>query len=186
MKFDDSFLDELEALRSRLRTLELKLGAAEREALPDHDFDVLLTESYGARLAFRLDQVRVVVPAAELAPLPEAPEWLLGLLTLRGRSIPAVDVATRLGANDRRLDPSDLIVVTATRDRELAFVVQRVDGVTAVRRDSVESSVHETPHAPYVLGTFHDGGQSVLVIGISHLVGQISELGLGRVEAEAS
>jgi chemotaxis signal transduction protein len=127
-----------------------------------------------------------VVPAAELAPLPEAPEWLFGLLTLRGRSIPAVDVATRLGASARQLDPSDLIVVTETLGRELAFVVQRVDGVTAVRRDSVESSVHETPHAPYVLGTFNENGHSVLVIGLSHLVSQLSEQNFDRVEAEAS
>ncbi len=185
MKFDESLLDELETLRTRLRALELRLGAAEREALPDHDFDVLLTESFGARLAFLLDQVRVVVPAAELAPLPEAPEWLLGLLTLRGRSIPVVDVATRLGASNRELDPSDLIVVTETNERELAFVVQRVDGVTAVERDRVESSVHETPHAPYVLGTFHTDGHSVLVIGISHLIGQLSELGSVGAEARA-
>jgi purine-binding chemotaxis protein CheW len=184
VKFDDSLLDELDTLRTRLRALELKLGAAEREALPDTDFDVLLTESHGARIAFLLAHVRVVVPAAELAPLPEAPEWLFGLLSLRGRSIPAIDVATRLGASQRKLDPSDLIVVTETRGRELAFVVQRVDGVTAVKRDSVESSVHEAPHAPYVLGTFHSGGQSVLVIGTSHLVGQLPEL--GGVEAEAS
>jgi chemotaxis signal transduction protein len=185
VKFDESLLDELDTLRTRLRALELRLGAVEREALPDTGFDVLLTESFGARLAFLLDQVRVVVPAAELAPLPEAPEWLLGLLTLRGRSIPVVDVATRLGAHDRKLDPSDLIVVTETEGRELAFVVQRVDGVTAVKRDSVESSVHETPHAHYVLGTFHSAGHSVLVIGISHLVGQLSELASTSVEAAA-
>jgi hypothetical protein len=32
VKFDDSFLDELVTLRGQLRALELKLGAAEREA----------------------------------------------------------------------------------------------------------------------------------------------------------
>jgi chemotaxis signal transduction protein len=186
VKFDESLLDELDTLGTRLRARELRLGAAEREALPDEDFDVLLTESFGARLAFLLDQVRVVVPAAELAPLPAAPEWLLGLLALRGRSIPVIDLATRLGANERRLDPNDLFVVTETNGRELAFVVQRVDGVTSVKRDSLESSVHETLDARDVLGAFHSAGHSVLVIGISHWVGQLSELPSASAECGAA
>lgn len=47
--------------------------------------------------ALPLVNVREVVPAPAVTPVPGAPAWLLGVANLRGQILPVLDTAHRLG-----------------------------------------------------------------------------------------
>jgi purine-binding chemotaxis protein CheW len=57
----------------------------------------LVVEAGGQRFAWELTAIREIVPARAVTRLPGSPEWVLGLLNLRGAVLTVVDLAARLG-----------------------------------------------------------------------------------------
>lgn len=160
---------EVDALRGRLAQLEARLKKTyERTRLVGREAAVLLVDAGSIKGALELERVQEVVPAATLSPLPEAPDWVLGTLNLRGKSVPVVHVAHRLGGAARTLALSDLIVVVTTESGTAGLVVSRVGAVKVIRPQE-DLSLQEAPHAPYVIGSFNDGAVARLVLGVAEL-----------------
>lgn len=160
---------EVDALRGRLSQLEARLKKAYvRPQLGGRDASVLLVDVGELKAALELDRVREVVPAATLSPLPEAPDWVLGTLNLRGKSVPVVHVAHRLGGTAKALALSDLIVIVTTESGMAGLVVSQVGAVKIIRSQE-DTSILEAPHAPYVIGSFNDGTVARLILGVAEL-----------------
>jgi chemotaxis signal transduction protein len=160
---------EVDALRGRLSQLEARLKKTyARRQLNGRDTSVLLVDVGDLRAALELDRVREVVPAATLSPLPEAPEWVLGTLNLRGKSVPVVHVAHRLGGAQMALALSDLIVIVTTELGTAGLVVSQVGAVKVIHSQE-DTSILEAPHAPYVVGSFNDGATARLILGVAEL-----------------
>ena len=171
MSIEGELRNELQSLRGRLAQLEARLGEElERSAELPATFEILLVRIGSTNAGFALDAVREVVPMAELVPIPEAPRWVLGLLNVRGKSLPVVDVRARLEPEAQPPGPSDLIVIVSTRLGVAGLVVDEVSTVQRLARAAIEASVHGTPHAAYVLGTFTHAGQSTVLLGVPELL----------------
>lgn len=73
--------------------------------------------------AVSLDDVVEVVLAVAVQPVPQAPDWLLGLANLRGDTVPVVDLRARFGLGPTSIRLSTPIVVVRRDDRLLGLVV---------------------------------------------------------------
>lgn len=87
----------------------------------------------GANFALPVAPVVEILEMSEVAPLPRAPEYLMGLIDRRGTSVPVVDLRRLLG----HADLSDtmetrLIVLQLTPTEAPRMVGLRVDRVTEV------------------------------------------------------
>lgn len=177
---------EVDALRGRLAQLEARLKKTyERTNISGRDTSVLLVDVGSLKGALELKRVQEVVPAATLSPLPEAPDWVLGTLNLRGRSVPVVHVAHRLGGATKALALSDLIVVVATESGTAGLVVSQVGAVKVIKTQD-DTSLLETSHAPYVIGSFNDGSVARLVLGVTELFRHTELSSLVQAETEGS
>lgn len=87
-----------------------------------------------AAYAVSVEHVREIVRMRELTPIPRAPAWLLGVVSLRGEIVEVLDLRRRLGLGASTPDRSNRIVV-------LHGDVDRVAGLLV---DSV-SEVHRVP-----------------------------------------
>lgn len=97
--------------------------------------DLLVFEIGGARLGLPLAEVREVLPALALAPLPGAPELVEGVADVRGEAVAVLDVRARFGLGARAMAASDHIVVAAARDGKRSRPVGlRVDRAVDVAR----------------------------------------------------
>lgn len=176
---------EVDALRARLTALEARLHKSHKNGRPPGaEIEVLFLSVGTLQAAFELDAVCEVVPAAELAPLPEAPSWVLGTLNLRGATLPVVDIASRLGSQAPGLGLSDIIVIVSTEHGTAGVVVSEVGTIKSVRLDQ-RAAFLETPHASYVVGTFSHAGQARLLLGVPELL-RHSELALIIGQGQAS
>ncbi len=171
MSIERELKSELAALRSKLASLEARLERETRHspALPDA-LPVLLVRVGELSAALSLETVNEVVPAAELGDLPEAPDWVLGLLNVRGSIVPVVDLRARLQGRAPELALGDLIVIVATRLGSAGLAVEEVENVVLLQRAELESSLHEAPHASYVLGTFSRAGRTTVLLGVPELL----------------
>ena len=97
-------------------------------------------EKYGIDIM----EVKEIVRNQEVRPVPNSPLWVQGLLNLRGRIIPIIDLhkrfqITRLPYEDDEGDPGGIMVITL-EGRELGIVIDKI-----LRVLSIESSDLQAP-----------------------------------------
>jgi len=79
--------------------------------------------------ALPLASVDRIVRAVEVAPLPGAPEVILGAICVEGRHVPVLSLRRRLALPDREILESDQFVLARLNGREVALVIDEVAGV---------------------------------------------------------
>lgn len=161
---------EVDSLYARLATLEARLRKSTKSGrAPGAQVEVLFITIGDLEAAFELEAVREVVPAALLAPLPEAPSWVMGTLNLRGTSIPVVHMGARMNHAEPILGVDDLIVVVSTELGAAGFAVDQVGTIVSVKLDD-SASLLETRHAAYVVGSFSQDNKARLLLGVQELL----------------
>lgn len=76
-----------------------------------HDSHLVIFVLDGRRYAVPLRQVERVVRAVEVTPLPEAPPYLQGAVSVEGRALPVLNVRRRFGLPERPVAVSDHFVI---------------------------------------------------------------------------
>jgi purine-binding chemotaxis protein CheW len=111
-----------------------------------------------------------VVRMAALAPVPDAPPHVLGLLDLRGRVVPVLDLRRRLGLAAAEPGLSTPICVVEAGGRGFGLVA---DTVTDVRPllGPVERLADAPDDSP-VAGVAHVDGRLVSVLDPAELAGR--------------
>src|SRR5260370_42297634 len=76
-------------------------------------------ETYGVRIA----AVREIVRVPESTSVPSAPDLIEGVINLRGKIIPVMDLRKRLGQTDIHPDTKNRILVVDLDNRMLGLLV---------------------------------------------------------------
>ena len=90
-------------------------------------------EHYGLPIASVREIIRYVSPSATAA----ASGLIRGMMNLRGRTLPVVDLSSRLG-RELETGPDTRILVLEAKDRALGLIVDRVDGIRAVPVEQID------------------------------------------------
>ncbi|CAM4449640.1 purine-binding chemotaxis protein CheW [Corallococcus exiguus] len=114
--------------------------------------EVLLFTLERQRYGLPVEDVRELVRAARLTPLPQAPDVVEGLLNLRGELLPVLDLRRRFRHPARALSPMDHFIVASTGGRLVAMRVDRAEGLHAVTPGEWDPSPRELPGVGYVAG----------------------------------
>ena len=85
-----------------------------------------------------LRRVREIVPAAPVTPVPRAPEFVEGVVRLRGRVVPVVDVRKRLGVAPRAEGRQARFLVVEVARQTVALLVDAVVEVVRIPRAELE------------------------------------------------
>ena len=95
---------------------------------------VLDREEYGVDVK----QVQEIRRVGEITAVPRAPEFVRGVINLRGRILPVLDLKRKLGLGDVALEKTARIVVVRTGDRMLGLLVDGASQVLKVPVSRVE------------------------------------------------
>jgi len=112
----------------------------------------VLTFSLGAE-RFGLDALAVqeIVRAVAIAALPEAPPIVEGVINVRGRIMPVLDIRRRFGLPPVALHPDQHLIVARAGARPVALRVDRAVDLMEVDPRAIESP-GAAPGAKYLAG----------------------------------
>lgn len=114
--------------------------------------------------ALPLSAIDTVVRSVALIALPKAAAGVLGLLDLRGRLVPVLDIHQRLGFASQPVTVEQRIVIAHAGEHLVAFVADAVDSVLSVDEAMLVDSESLYPQLDhYVCGVFSHAGQRVLL-----------------------
>jgi len=91
-------------------------------------------------------QVQEIIRMQEITSVPNAPEFVEGVINLRGRVIPIIDLRKRFGLEEKSHDKATRIIVVKVDDLTVGLVVDEVSEVLRIPADTVE------PPPPIVAG----------------------------------
>lgn len=102
--------------------------------------------------AISVNDVREVVRASAIVPLPDAPPVIQGVIDYRGRVIPVFDLRVRFGAPRRPVQPDEHFIVIRAADRVVALRADRAVGLERVEESNVQPRAAVSVAGAYVAG----------------------------------
>jgi purine-binding chemotaxis protein CheW len=100
--------------------------------------ELLVFELDGSAYAIAVERVREIVSTRDLTRVPRAPEWLLGVVALRGEIVEVVDLRQRLGLPPGHIGrTSRIIVLHGDADGITGVLVDSVDEVYRIGEDEI-------------------------------------------------
>jgi purine-binding chemotaxis protein CheW len=96
--------------------------------------------------------VERVVRVVDLAPLPDAPDIVLGIVNIEGRIIPVINMRKRFRLPERDIVLSDQLVIARTRQRSVALVTDAVSGIFEYAEPDIVVAETILPGLEYIDG----------------------------------
>ena len=90
--------------------------------------------------AIELSRVIEIIRMQRINSVPNVPRYVRGLINLRGRVVPVMDIRLRLGLRGRECDERTCIVVVRDASMTVGIVVDRVAGVLDIAPDRIETT----------------------------------------------
>jgi purine-binding chemotaxis protein CheW len=116
--------------------------------------------------------VREIVRMQRITAVPEVPSYVRGVMNLRGRVIPVMDVRARFELPERAYDDRTCIVVVQVWDWSVGLVVDRVADVLDIRPEQVETprTAQSSRAVAFLSGLAKVGDQVRLILDIERLL----------------
>lgn len=127
-------------------------------------------ETYGVRIA----SVREIVRVPEITSVPNAPDAIEGVINLRGKIIPVMDLRKRFGAKEVVSDKRNRILVVELENKLLGLIVSAASEVLKIPPSEIEApgTVFAEGESSYVTGVGKLKGRLVILLDIARLLRQ--------------
>ena len=156
--------------KSRTVSVSSKSEAAGQASGPHRQLVVfdLDAEQFGVDIA----TVREIIRLQEITSVPRAPEFVEGVINLRGKIIPVVCLRKRFEMDPVERDEDFRIVVVDVNGTELGVVVDAVSEVSSIPESSIEppTSLIAGENAGYLTGIAKTGHSMIMLLDIGSLL----------------
>jgi len=128
----------------------------------------LENEKYGINVM----QVQEVLRVTEIAPVPGAPDYVLGIINLRGNVVTVIDTRKRFGLQSKDVDDATRIVIIEADEQVVGILVDSVAEVVDLRISDIESApnVGTEESAKFIQGVASQEGELLIIIDLNRLL----------------
>lgn len=106
----------------------------------------------------KIEYVSEIVVVQEITQVPETPEYIKGLINLRGKIIPVIDVRTRFRMEPKEYNDRTCIIVVKLQEMVIGLIVEQIAEVVEILPENIQD--------PPVLGKEERAPQNKYVYGI--------------------
>ena len=85
-----------------------------------------------------IDSVKEIVRVPDVTEVPDSPEFLEGVINLRGRVVPVIDLRKRLRLNGAERTKSTRVLITGNSGSIVGLLVDSVSEVIKIQPDAIE------------------------------------------------
>jgi len=127
-------------------------------------------ETYGINVM----QVQEVLRMSEIAPVPGAPDYILGIINLRGNVVTVIDTRRRFGLSPKEYDDSTRVVIIETENVIVGMLVDSVAEVVNLRASEIEvaPNVGNEESSKYIQGVYSKGESILILVDLNKLLNQ--------------
>ncbi|AEA79000.1 TPA: chemotaxis protein CheW [Vibrio cholerae] len=122
-------------------------------------------ETYGINVM----QVREVLRYTEIAPVPGAPDYVLGIINLRGNVVTVIDTRSRFGLMQGEITDNTRIIVIESERQVIGILVDSVAEVVYLRSSEIDStpSVGTDESSKFIQGVSNRDGKLLILVDLN-------------------
>ncbi len=113
---------------------------AEKKGVSDHEGKfltfVLGNEEYGIEIL----KVREIIGIMEITPVPQPPDYMKGVINLRGKVIPIIDLRLKFSMPEVEHTKETCIIVAEVGTAQVGVIVDSVSEVTDIKGEDIEEA----------------------------------------------
>lgn len=128
----------------------------------------LAGETYGVNVM----QVQEVLRYSEIAPVPGAPSYVIGIINLRGNVVTVIDTRHRFGLEPGDTTDNTRIVIIEAEKHVVGMLVDSVAEVVYLRESEIETApnVGNDESAKFIQGVCHKNDELLILIELNKLL----------------
>ena len=128
----------------------------------------LAGETYGVNVM----QVQEVLRYSEIAPVPGAPPYVIGIINLRGNVVTVIDTRNRFGLEPGEITDNTRIVIIEADQHVIGILVDSVAEVVYLRQSEIETApnVGNEESAKFIQGVCHKNDELLILIELNKLL----------------
>jgi purine-binding chemotaxis protein CheW len=134
-------------------------------------------ETFGVPIAM----VHEIVRVPEITAVPEAPDYVEGVINLRGKIVPVVDLRKRFGEVEIKSTKKNRILVAEVENKMVGLMVDAASEVMKLPEGDVEPppNVFEEGELNYVTGVGKLSGRLIILVDLTRILqkGELRRLG---------
>ena len=117
-------------------------------------------------------QVQEVLRHTEIAPVPGAPDYVLGIINLRGNVVTVIDTRERFGLPPTDISDNTRIVIIESDEQVVGILVDSVAEVVYLRSSEIDSApnVGTEDSAKFIQGVSNREGQLLILVDLKKLL----------------
>ncbi len=152
---------------SQTNEVEVRKDQSNDEVLQWVTFQ-LEEETYGINVM----QVREVLRYTEIAPVPGAPDYVLGIINLRGNVVTVIDTRSRFGLVEGEITDNTRIIVIESEHQVIGILVDSVAEVVYLRSSEIDTtpSVGTDESAKFIQGVSNRYGKLLILVDLNKLL----------------
>ena len=95
-------------------------------------------EKYGIHIS----RIKEIIATINITHIPKTPDFVKGVINLRGSVIPVVDVRLKFGMKEKEMDIDSAIIIYEVNKASIGFIVDQVEDVLSID----EKHISDAPH----------------------------------------
>ena len=125
-------------------------------------------ETYGINVM----QVQEVLRHTEIAPVPGAPEYVIGIINLRGNVVTVIDTRARFGLPEGEITDNTRIVIIEAEKQVIGILVDSVAEVVYLKASEIDEApnVGNDDSARFIQGVSNREGELLILVDLNQLL----------------
>ena len=128
----------------------------------------LQEETYGINVM----QVQEVLRYTEIAPVPGSPDYVLGIINLRGNVVTVIDTRSRFGLEPGEVTDNSRIVIIEAEKQVIGILVDSVAEVVYLKASEIDTApnVGTDESARFIQGVSNRDGELLILVDLNKLL----------------
>lgn len=114
--------------------------------------------------------VQEIIRYQQVTKIPNSPQFVIGVINLRGKIIPIISLRNRLGLNDKEINEETRVIVVQATGKTYGIIVDAVSEVITINDNEVEQgNFSQKTSNQYFLGIAKKGERLLILLDINSL-----------------
>lgn len=149
------------------------------------EIQLVVFDLAGERFGTEIERVHEIIRLQEVTQVPRAPEFVEGVINLRGRIVPVVNLRRRFGFPETEPNRAGRIVVVDVEGSTIGMVVDAVAEVARVARAAIEppAPIVSTMNNEFLRGVCKRSDDLIVLLDLDRVLGERSRQQIAELAA---
>jgi len=139
------------------------------------------SEEYGIDIT----RITAIEELPQITTIPDMPNFVKGVINLRGKVIPAVDLRLRFGIEEREYDDRTCIVIVSVDESTIGLIVDIVSEVHEIEKNDIgppPSFKNLSGKEQYIAGLAKKGEEVKIILDVEKIISNEKKIILEEID----